>query len=276
MVWIGCHPTHSLIDSEYRFRDTVRYTEFIACGGCFLLFNWFFLCEKGKFLKGYFRLFFIGDETENIKNNCFYCWLMLATTVVIIYFNVHLINVGFKDKFIVQALKVWEITAYWLTTIYTCWFWLNKKRGFEVLATMNQKQGVTGIFLGISITLLLGFAVVHTLLFIGETFNPWIDGFIETNETLLSLALIVVVYTLFININIWIINNTSDTLIKEDFKTMHKYLDRPTFVIFIIMFFFAFYVRLVGCLSSMENFFSGAIAFELILSSIVYANTNTF
>ena len=275
--WLIYHPAHKTSPSIQFFPDCVKCIEYLTCTVWCFLFAYLFLVNPGRYLKGKCFYFYNGKISNGkvFKNNRFYCWLMFITSLVLFYANIHLINVYHED--VKSVFKVWEITAYWVTTFYTGWFWLNKKRGGEVLATLPEKQGETGIFLGVAITLLFGFAVIHTFLFFSETFNDGIGKFIEENDAVLSLFLIILVYGLFMFLNMMIMKS-KDEEVSNEVSIMHRYIDRPTLFIFVIMFAVAAYSRSVSvvCLSDMKSFFSGAIAFELILSSIVWANTNTF
>jgi len=274
MGYIIYHLPHPHIPPQsYYFQDQTRYLEMTICTICFTLFGWLFLSEKGAWFKGYFFEFYSGNVQLKRKNNIFYSWLMLFTASIILCFNIHLLNKNHTDPGdISSALKVWEIASYWVTTLYTFWFWTQKDRGVEILKKLKDRNVETGIFLGAAILILLTFAIAHTYLFYVGTY----DNFIKANEPLMSLGLIVFVYIIFIIINNKVITHAKDPDVKKDIRTMHIYIDRPTAAIFVVLFTFAIYARYIGCLVAIENFFSGAIAFELILSSIVWSNTNTF
>jgi hypothetical protein len=273
MIYLYVQPPHCITKDTDMFSDGVRSTEFIVFTVWSLAFLLLFLFKKRKFVVGCAFKFYYGNLEENRKNNIFYCWLMFVMSSILLYFNIHLINIDSID--IRGACKIWELTAYWVTVLFTGSIWLSKERGRKILATLEDKQGQTGILLGIAITTLFFFAIAHTFLFFSTTFNDNIRNWIEDHDPLLSLGLIIAVYSLFIAINLTI-RKSKDPEVKKDITLMHKYVDLPTFFIFVIMFVFAAYAKYVGCLQEISIFFSGAIAFELIFTSIVYACTNTF
>lgn len=268
------HPQHFVSPGVYSFVDLFRFIELGISCVCFFFFYFLFLRNSG-----YASEFYYGNVEKNKKDNKFYCWLMFFTGVIILILNVHYLNIYNKTKNDIRnSLKVWEISAYLVTTIYSVWFWFSKDRGRLIIKKFTEEEKLPTFFIILlSNFIIILIAFLHSIIYIGNfIFNDTLVKIIEKNHTLLSLFLINIVYYFFCKINNKVINNLPDSDdAKKEFNIMLKYVDRPTFIIFFILLLLLGYTRLIGCNSEMDNFVSGAIAFELLLSSIVWANTNT-
>ncbi len=277
LLIITIHPPHCLTCGEYYFNDPLRYFELFSCLILFLIFGYMFLNEKGPYY-----IYYNGRPRRKKSNNRFYCWMMFVTSIALVAGNIHILNYSHKsDQNVVNALKIWDVLAYFVITAYTLWFWLSKSRGRNIIKKhIGQEKDGTVLFIIFANLILIVIFVAHfsmSLDDIGWGFlSDGITKVLERFEILITLGLIVSVYFLFCSINKKVISNTTDYTVKRDFRTMQKYIDGPTRFIFCIMFTYAIYAWLIGCLPLMGKFFSGAIGFELILSSIVWSHTETF
>jgi hypothetical protein len=213
------------------------------------------------------------------ERNKFYCLLMLTTALLITSFSVHFLSLPDVHR----ATKVWEVAAYMVTTIYNLWFWFGTSNGHRIqdeiqaVSRGNHQKVRTTVLLSF-ITLVL-ITVIHTIAIFGGMFIvDWLWKPLATFSILITLSLIIFVYVLFVKLGKLVIDNCSTQKFKRDFIIGLKYIDRPTLIIFCILFMYAVYTTAFSQfqhMESMEIFFSGAIAFELLLSSIVWANTET-
>lgn len=99
-----------------------------------------------------------------------------------------------------------------------------------------------------------------------------------------TILLLYITYALFCKIAKTVIKNfdtdgnpvdMNKKQIKDDIENGLQYTDNPTRIIFLLLTVFAFILCHFKVYEGMEMFFSGAIAFELILSAIAWVNTDT-
>lgn len=133
-----------------------------------------------------------------------------------------------------------------------------------------------------SIFLLLIIVGIHTYISFSNN-----NQILKEFGILITLFLIIITYFIFNSITKQVVVTTTNInglsgedltkrqTINKEFQNALKYIERPTLIIFCIMFVYALYCSFSGIVHEMETFFSGAIAFELLLSSIVWANTDT-
>lgn len=228
-----------------------------------------------------------GSKFNNFyRVNSFYCKLMILTVAGIIIGNTHFLQDGTysKNDAVKGVVKVWEVAAYSVTCIYTAWFW-KWGNGTKILDEINSWKPATNIIL--AVVLLFFITLIHFIIIFGDVpvkseYFDWVKPF----TGLLSIGLIAAVYVLFLYINKSVIDNCDVELYKREFTGALKYIDRPTLIIFCILFLYAVYITVIDVSTStlyaadnyfhsIEIFFSGAIAFELLLSSIIWANTET-
>jgi hypothetical protein len=172
-----------------------------------------------------------------------------------------------------DATKTWEVASYLLTLLYTGWFWLISPTGRKILKQISGKgDGLpAGFAVGIAMMLIL----IITYLHLDEIH---IFGRLHVNELYLApinTFLLSFVYFIFCWIDKLVITHSSEDQVKRDFGVTYKNSDRPSLIAFVALFIYAAFVAVFVKEETMELFFSGAIAFELLLSSIVWANTET-
>jgi hypothetical protein len=251
---------------------------------------------------GAFYYFFGRNNSrfnEYYRENSFYCKLMAVTLVGILLGNIHflhsdeairqqLIKQGFSEPEIQQKIieielkstvKVWEVAAYIVTAIYNIWFWFGSNAGKQIFDSLRNvsRNAIINIILMIVALALVAF--LHIIVVLGnldllriQLANRDFLQILFTGQ--FSIVLIVIVYILYFFIDKSVITHTEGRY-QEDFRLMLIYIDKPILYIFIILTIYAGYTTLTGHFHSVEFFFSGAIAFELLLSSIVWANTKT-
>lgn len=246
----------------------------------------------------YFKVFKkTDDENAFYSTDKFYCDLMYLTVLIGISFTVHFINWETTD--VHNAIKVWEISAYAVTLIYTFWLWIfnigknliniiEHKYSSDSAKEINEKYKLIGAII-ISLLTLLIITIGH----LAVTF------YYNNNFSIqISVALITTTYFLFVYIakkmviltKTSIANENDDVKIKEinekikeyqhEFKFGLKYMDNPMKWVFVIMVIYAGYATSLDIfwekhtMEKLEMFFGGAIAFELLLSSFVWAKNN--
>jgi hypothetical protein len=235
------------------------------------------------------------------SRNLFYCRLMVLTIAVILLGNYHFLNLhepitasGLPAN-IHDTAKVWEVAAYAVTFFYTAWFWFVSQNGNILVGWLNKVDDAN-VMRKIVPALILMF--VATAFHFCLVFLPMLvtEG-LSDNAVPISMFLIVLVYVSFYLINRTVIAGlthrcdptpnecpkTQDGQCKKakfrrEWEATAKAIDYPTLWIFVLLFVYS--ICLWACtttelLSNLEIFFSGAIAFELLLSSIVWANTET-
>jgi hypothetical protein len=173
-----------------------------------------------------------------------------------------------------DAVKVWEVAAYITTAIYHYWFWQHSKAGEDIqteIASKGAKNWRLNVKIFSVVVFLIIISVIHIFILSENENNWWLSEY----GGQISIFLIIIVYSLFIYNDRMVIFNGKTHKFKRDFIVGLRYIDRPILIIFCILFIYAIYTTATGHFHSIEIFFSGAIAFELLLSSIVWANTKT-
>jgi len=226
--------------------------------------------------------------------NTFYCDLMFFMTITIIVSNIHIFNQSQPD--LDDAAKTWEVASYLVTLIYTWVFWRDRdKNGRKIIyevERIKEDDGITpraSIHSQIIITLVLLslIAGIHTSILFGHFIFSLLTGYadfqrgsfmyqLERFPSIFTIGLILVTYASFLYINYLVITYCKRRQYSRDFVIGLRYVDFPVFVIFCCLFIYSLCLTLSGNSDQMDRFFSGAIAFELLLSSICWANTGMF
>ena len=203
------------------------------------------------------------------SENKFYSILMLIAILSITIFSYYFLSVENNFQ---KGVRVWEIASYVITLIYTIWFWYVSKNGRTILKDISSNNILTVILItGPAIGGLSLITTFHLILILG---GNALCGFFTYNSVNITLGLIVAVYMIFYYINKRVIKHCKNEKLKQEFTLSFKYIDKPSLFIFCILLTYSLYVNRTGNLHSMEIFFSGAITFELLLSSIVWAQTD--
>lgn len=203
------------------------------------------------------------------KKNKFYCKLMLGAMLLIFAFT-YIFFIKYDDY--PKGASGWELTSYIVTLLYTYWFWWKSDNGKAILDQIDKER--KGFAFRVIAPAMGGIGLI-TIFHIFMLFYRKLWWFFDDYFMIITLFLITIVYMVFFNINKAVINFCEDPKFKNDFKVGLKYIDGPTLLIFCILFFYSIFVKITGHLHDMELFFSGAIAFELLLTSFVWANTET-
>ncbi len=276
-------------DINYRFYDSIRVSQLLII---VLIALFFYLFIKRK--SGWLNKFYTSDT--------FYCELMYITSIVGVSSTIYFINWETID--VHRAIKIWEIAAYSVTLLYTLWLW-KFKIGNDIFQIIEYKKipfwkkfRFAGAII-LSLVFLFFIIIGHLFITFGNNHEV-----IRHYSILISIALIFITYLLFAKISSNVISLTENKLTKtknmtnedkksidllntkitdynNEFKFGLRYMDRPMKWVFFIMLIYAFYVAGLDCFANknvllqIEVFFGGAIAFELLLSSLVWAKTET-
>lgn len=274
LIWVFVHSSHQYEAAKtFYYLENIRWVE-LGLSLLLIISYWFVFLQESKYLNAFF------------KTNEFYCKLMYTTAFGVLIFTIHFINWENNDYH--NAVKVWEVASYLITLIYTFWLWYFSDNGTKILDEIEKNEKRFGFKkIAPALLLLLVISVFHSIVI----FSPSSLGVLNKCSILLTLLLIFVVYKLFNVITKQVILNTKNAptnngteteeqkteriRINTEFNITLKYIERPTMYIFGTMLVYAGYCTLFGSIHDMEIFFSGAIAFELLLSSIVWSNTET-
>lgn len=271
-------------ENKYKFFESIRLVMIGATTIIALIFYFFVFKKK-------------SDNKAFYSTDKFYCDLMYLTVLIGISFTIHFINWETTD--VHSAIKVWEISAYAVTLIYTFWLWVFDI-GSNIIEIIEHKYNadnnqefkekwklIIAIFL--SITLLIIITGSHLTVTFYHNFEFSIQ---------ISVFLITITYILFVYISKRMVNLTEKYIdnpknekkinhinesikdYQDEFKFGLRYMDNPMQWVFIIMLIYAAYATGLDIFSQKETmkelelFFGGAIAFELLLSSFVWAKKN--
>ncbi|MCK5615900.1 hypothetical protein KAR91_79280 [Candidatus Pacearchaeota archaeon] len=164
--------------------------------------------------------------------------------------------------------KVWEMASSLLTAIYTTWFWCNKGgRGRVILDKLKdgENQEKVGVIIQILMAVVLLSAIFlinfSTFFFKLEKFSVLFHG--------LTLLLMVATFALFCRIDHLICRNNVSGKIRRDFNYALKNSDIPGVISFCVLAVYFVFVHNYP----MRLFFSGAIAFQMLFSSFIWAST---
>jgi len=219
---------------------------------------------------------------------------MFYMAITIIVSNIHIFNQ--KDPDIDDAAKSWEVASYLVTLIYTWVFWRDSsKNGRKIIHEVEREKQEDGITpkktmhfqIIATLFLLVIIAAIHTFILFGHYIFKSLTGCgtfeagtimyeLDNFPVIFTIALIVITYGFFLYISYLVTRHCKNRQFSRDFKIGLKYVDGPVFVIFCCLFIYSLCLTLSGQVAKMEQFFSGAIAFELLLSSICWANTDMF
>lgn len=265
----------------------IHIAEFLLFTIVHILFGYYFLSPSGKF-----STFYYGDKKKHKKNNKTYSWLIYSVLQVMLILILHDLNNNQNNDYNIHfVLKLWETVSYLVIAFYNWWFWFNKERGKDIVN--KHFKGDLGIILWIYgivfVTIFLTF--FHLLISISDKFcNDQTKEWLSAHEVTISLLLITTIYWSFARLDKIIFTNIKKkakhepnsvkfnidvNITKRDFNTLYRYVDNPMKFIFLTLFVFSIYLDWINVIGKMEAFFSGAIGFELIFSSIIWANTDT-
>lgn len=244
----------------------------------------------------FYYILFVKDKSRYhsfYNDNRFYCTLIFVTTTLLILFTLHFLNreiVFYETQngrnllpIAHKSVKIWEVGSYLITTFYTIWLWYFSDKGTNILDDIEKSKKRFGMYrIAPSIFLLLIIVGIHFYILFSNNIQELKDF-----GVLITLFLIILTYIIFNLITKQVVETTFNVegfegveltnriTIHKEFKSALKFIERPTLIIFCIMFVYALYCSFSGIVQEMEIFFSGAIAFELLLSSIVWANTKS-
>ncbi len=160
--------------------------------------------------------------------------------------------------------KVWEIANSLLTAAYTIWFWFIHKKGIKILDEIKNDEPLqkTRVIIRVALSIVALVLIVTINLYTFSKSNIWWHG--------LTLLLMLITFSLFCWIDILIRRNHNVVYVRKDFKHALNNSDIPGVISFsfLILYFLIFHNY------SMELFFSGAIAFQMLFSSFIWANTD--
>lgn len=218
-----------------------------------------------------------GYIKKFIEKNRFFSWLFLFIIVGIvictcIVFQKFPLEPNPAKAHPVTAYsatgKVWEIACMIMTSIYTFWFWFLSKdengNRLTILDNVNNdaKQKtyiIVSIVLSVVLLIVASLMNIYLVVFGIGIFWHWI-----------SLILMVATFIIFWRIDNLVIDNHNDENVKKDFLYAKNNSDIPGIISFTFLAIYFLFLHKYP----MELFFSGAIAFQMLLSSFVWANTD--
>lgn len=191
-----------------------------------------------------------------------YVLFLLITLLGIIIFNILFLK-GEKSEY-KNIGKVWEIAGCVLTLVYTYWFWFLSDNGKNLLNKISIKDIRIKRLANISIK----FALFILILVILGNIYLTIDG--NANLGFLSLFCAGLIFIIFCHIDSVIIaalpQKSKD---RRDLKFAYYNSDIPTLIAFMFLSIYSLFMY-----ENMEIFYSGAMAFQMILSTVIWANTD--
>lgn len=217
------------------------------------------------------------------KENKVYVWMLSVSLILIVIANiivVYWLPSIIKIDIWISVGKVWEIASCLLTIAFTLWYWFIKesngkfsKSGKQLIELIddNVKRMLLRLVISLSLLLMLIVVCANIYFIIKGGHRAGVIGVIA----------VTFVFILFIGIDIVIIktleqlkdnNNLKVDITKEliDFKYALKNSDIPISIAF-----FALAAYAIFTYPQMELFFSGAIGFQLLYSTIIWANLDT-
>lgn len=242
-------------------------------------------------------------ETPKLKElydtNKFYYWILGGILLALMITNIAITYFGKTPNYELIG-KTWVIGSSFLTSIYTYWFWHTKKgKGRRILhnitSTTNQEDNkvTCSQTTTASSILLVVIALINIVAIIFDRYDTveivqlgsWGSILLSHLNVFVTLLLMIVTYYIFCSIDKKIIDAySSETerndincdeengIINRDFESTFINTDRPGFFIFVFLEIY-FLVILFITKGSMELFFYGAIAFQMLFASVISANT---
>jgi hypothetical protein len=206
--------------------------------------------------------------------------------------NIYFLGFTSAPDALKNSAKTWEVGSYLFTFAYTIWFWfLPSKilpRGRYLLEQLDNKEGPLAAFnIGVAALLVLLITCYHVSLITPFRICPNFDQHaclykfytrLCDFQGACNIALLCITYIMFARIGKQIMENMDPSTpekraLKAEIYTGFKYIDRPTAITFGILTIYAFCLGWINKYDGMEEFFSGAIAFELMFSNIAWATT---
>lgn len=201
------------------------------------------------------------------KNEKFSGKILLAILIYIIFSSIYYLS--FKDN-LHKGIRIWELSSYIFTFLYTIWFWNFSDNGNKIFEDIGWKRAYK-VFSPLFILLFL-ITAFHIYLFF---WSSTIGEFISRYSINITLLLIIAAYSTFFLINNQLKkHSTNNKKLIKNLKNTFDYVDKPVLYVFCMLFVYSVYVNIAGYIQSMEMFFSGAIAFELLLSGYIWTRTD--
>jgi len=188
----------------------------------------------------------------------------MITTLVVVFVTSVYLSFFCKLSDYSKLGNVWIIASSFITMAYTIWFWRISDNGTDILAKLkleNKKKHAKN---------LLTIGGVSSILFIVLIFNILMFNKNGSFYVLYNLILMIVTFWIFLLIDKIIEGNHLDPNVVRDFKYAINNGDIPGLISFIIL--LGFY--LVTYQEQMNLFYSGAIAFQMLFISFIWANTD--
>lgn len=157
-----------------------------------------------------------------------------------------------------RPYRTWELAAVYSTIAYSVVLWL--------LGFLRKKFEGARFEQGMIITLLLLFIVYCAYSTLAEELKLF-DRPLHRVGIMVLYLLISITY---IAIDFILIRTTTNKSEKEEVKNSFFYCDGPTCIVFSVLLIFAFISKIQKTNELNDTFFSGAIAFQMILASIVW------
>jgi len=239
------------------------------------------------------------------KRNPFYVITLIVIIVAILLSNFVMIY-GFGVPNYQLIGRTWVIGSSLLSGIYTLWFWFRKNgKGKGILHNIttknkntsgNKKEGVDNeikdnkvdcsLTIGMSGVLLIVIALINLIGGIWgfddkyevKELGSWGPLLLSHIDVFSTLFLMIITYYIFCRIDKTIIKSYAQmkgkkaAVVKRDFEYAFINIDRPSFIAFVSL--AIYFIAIVYTThNTMYLFFYGAIAFQMLFSSIIWANS---
>ncbi|MFC1538652.1 hypothetical protein ACFL6H_04450 [Candidatus Latescibacterota bacterium] len=194
-------------------------------------------------------------ELKFYNDNKWYCRFLIIISIIIIIGNLFFL-LRETPKY-VSAGKVWELASCILIILYTSVFWFFSDDGEDLLDSIKPEiktKTIRRIFWALG--MLIGIIALNIWLIFKN--NSLVYGKIST-------GFVVLVFALFCHIDNLIIHNHSDEEKQKEFRYYLSNSDFPSFITFFILFVYSWFIY-----NSMQLFFSGAIAFQMLISTVAW------
>ena len=158
--------------------------------------------------------------------------------------------------------KLWEIASSILTAVYTIWFWKSEK-GIDILDSISETKPKNKV----KTTNSMWFAILLLVIIVFINFltltnnNKWFH--------FITLVLMIATFSIFTWMDGLIIGNHTNKDVEREFRYLKNHSDIPGIIAFILLGLYFIFLQA----HPMELFFSGAIAFQMLFSSFIWANT---
>jgi len=215
-------------------------------------------------VKAFFQKLF-NNFSEFYKNNSVYMYMLCGYFFLIILSSIIFpLLIDDTTKKYLWVGTSWEILSSILTIVYSIYFWFCNDEGKKILDMLGDNKKTIRRFMVFAFINLILIVVANVVNSINFYWGP------------LSMLFAILTFGAFVFIDQTLLdelNKNSNTnkeieKIRKDVDYVLSNSDIPTLVAFAILFVYAIFMY-----NRMQLFFSGAIAFQMLISTVIWANT---